>query len=295
MANDFYSVLGLDRSTSSEDVKKVYRKLALKYHPDRNPCDKQTEEKFKDIAFAYEVLSDPKKRKRYDEYGHEAYTCGADCAGAQDGSFGGADPYNIYSEVFGGAETPRPRPPAAAERTVLREPETGQPPARGRLTRTLHSKRRTLLIVKYAIFAVISIAFNLGSQFIVYQVAGQWRAAGIAPPIPDIYLALAAGTAVGLVVKYELDKHYIFFHRVMSLGGDLHTFVLYTAMGVVTTAIFWGVELFFYFTFAAASAKYWGGLLGLLIGYSCKYFLDRKLVFPAPASNHDKQGRNNEK
>ncbi len=103
MAKDFYSILGLDRSASSEDVKKAYRKLALKYHPDKNPNDKEAEEKFKEISTAYEVLSDPEKRRRYDQYGHEAYTrSGGRGAGGGAGGFGGVDPFDIFNEVFGG-------------------------------------------------------------------------------------------------------------------------------------------------------------------------------------------------
>ncbi len=101
MANDFYTVLGVDRSASSEDIKKAYRKLALKYHPDRNPNDKEAEEKFKELSTAYEVLSDPEKRRRYDQYGHDAYTRSAGRGGGENG-FGGVDPFDIFSQVFGG-------------------------------------------------------------------------------------------------------------------------------------------------------------------------------------------------
>jgi len=74
MADDYYKVLGLDKGASLEDIKKAYRKLALKYHPDRNPTDKKrAEEKFKEISEAYAVLSDPEKRKQYDEFGTDAF------------------------------------------------------------------------------------------------------------------------------------------------------------------------------------------------------------------------------
>jgi DnaJ-class molecular chaperone len=68
---DFYHVLGIERNASQEEIKKAYRKLALKYHPDRNPGNKDAEEQFKEAAEAYEVLGDPSKRQRYDQYGHE--------------------------------------------------------------------------------------------------------------------------------------------------------------------------------------------------------------------------------
>ena len=66
---DYYEVLGVDKSASADDIKKAYRKLAMKYHPDRNPGDKTAEEKFKEVGEAYEVLSDADKRSRYDSYG----------------------------------------------------------------------------------------------------------------------------------------------------------------------------------------------------------------------------------
>ena len=74
MADDYYKVLGVEKSAGTDEIKKAYRKLALKYHPDRNPSDKKrAEEKFKDISEAYAVLSDPEKRKQYDEFGTDAF------------------------------------------------------------------------------------------------------------------------------------------------------------------------------------------------------------------------------
>ena len=69
---DYYEVLGVDRSASSEELKKAYRKVAMKYHPDRNPGDEEAEEKFKEASEAFEVLSDQGKRQRYDQFGHSA-------------------------------------------------------------------------------------------------------------------------------------------------------------------------------------------------------------------------------
>ncbi len=95
-SQDYYSILGVSRDATPEQLKKAYRTLALKYHPDRNPDDKEAEEKFKDVNNAYQVLSDPQKRARYDQLGHEAYTRG--------GSAGGPtmDPSDFFSQVFGG-------------------------------------------------------------------------------------------------------------------------------------------------------------------------------------------------
>ena len=69
MAKNYYTVLGLEKSASADQIKKAYRKLALKYHPDKNPGDKAAEERFKEITEAYAVLSDPEKRRVYDQFG----------------------------------------------------------------------------------------------------------------------------------------------------------------------------------------------------------------------------------
>lgn len=103
---DYYEVLGVDRNASDEEIKKAYRKLALKYHPDKNPADKQAEEKFKELGEAYEVLSDPQKRAAYDRYGHAAFDprarAGAGAWGSEAAGFGGFhDPFEIFREVFG--------------------------------------------------------------------------------------------------------------------------------------------------------------------------------------------------
>ena len=73
---DYYEVLGVGKNATPEELKKAYRKLALQYHPDRNPGDKEAEEKFKEAAEAYDVLSNPDKRARYDQFGHAAFEGG---------------------------------------------------------------------------------------------------------------------------------------------------------------------------------------------------------------------------
>jgi molecular chaperone DnaJ len=92
---DYYEVLGTERTATEEEIKKAYRKLALKYHPDRNPNDKAAEEKFKELGEAYEVLMDPQSRAAYDQYGHAAFGPRA----RQSSHF--HDPTDIFREVFG--------------------------------------------------------------------------------------------------------------------------------------------------------------------------------------------------
>lgn len=127
------------------------------------------------------------------------------------------------------------------------------------------------LVLKYAFFALIAIAFNLGTQFVVsFFYKGLW----------NFYLALFAGTFVGLVVKYILDKKYIFYHQVKTKQEDIKKFIFYSLMGVFTTFIFWGIEFIFYTIFPHFEyAKYIGGFIGLCIGYFIKYHLDKKFVF----------------
>ena len=96
---DYYEVLGVSKSADATEIKKAYRKLALKYHPDKNPGDKEAEEKFKEAAEAYDVLSNEEKRRRYDQFGH------AGVGGAGQGGFGGGmsmdDIFSQFGDIFG--------------------------------------------------------------------------------------------------------------------------------------------------------------------------------------------------
>jgi molecular chaperone DnaJ len=101
VTRDYYEVLGVSKDTEAAAIKKAYRKLAMKFHPDQNPDDPKAEEKFKELGEAYEVLSDDEKRAAYDRYGHAAFTSGGMGGGGGGGGF--HDPMDIFSQVFGGA------------------------------------------------------------------------------------------------------------------------------------------------------------------------------------------------
>jgi putative flippase GtrA len=137
--------------------------------------------------------------------------------------------------------------------------------------------RLTLL---YAFFCALAIGVNIGAQHLTVLL---WPTA--------IALSIIVGTGAGLIVKYILDKRYIFRFTPQNVGHDSKTFVLYTLMGVVTTAIFWGFEYGAWLALGTARARYLGGVAGLVVGYLAKYHLDKRFVFTAPAASQEQAAR----
>ena len=99
---DYYEVLGVSKTATEDEIKKAYKKLAIKYHPDRNPDDKDAEEKFKEAAEAYDVLHDPQKRARYDQYGHEGMSGASGFGGFNGQGMSMDDIFSMFGDVFGG-------------------------------------------------------------------------------------------------------------------------------------------------------------------------------------------------
>lgn len=133
----------------------------------------------------------------------------------------------------------------------------------------------------YALFAVVASAVNLASQWVVLNGAPmlgfRWGT--------SLGLALIVGTGAGLIVKYLLDKHHIFEDRSRGLFAHAKRFSLYTMTGVLTTAVFWIIELLTALIDPTGDLIYLGGAIGLAIGYTIKYYLDRRYVFtPAAAT-----------
>ncbi len=127
-----------------------------------------------------------------------------------------------------------------------------------------------MIAFRYILFAVLSTALNIAFQYLSFMLYDGFL---------SLYIAMFIGTVAGLVLKYILDKKYIFFHTPKSKKDDGKKFFLYSLMGVFTTVIFWGFEIGFDTLFVNENAKYIGAVIGLSIGYVVKYFLDKKFVF----------------
>jgi putative flippase GtrA len=130
------------------------------------------------------------------------------------------------------------------------------------------------LAIIYTALALIAMAANIGAQELMLRAYhGPFQVA----------LSVFVATGVGLVIKYVLDKAFIFRFRARDTLHDARTFGLYAVMGLVTTAIFWGFEFGFNHLFESKDMRYVGGLIGLAIGYVTKYHLDKRYVFGSPA------------
>ncbi|NLI58687.1 MAG: GtrA family protein [Clostridium sp.] len=127
---------------------------------------------------------------------------------------------------------------------------------------------------KYTIFAIISTMSNLATQYIV-----DFAIKDIISENYALYISMFFSTLVGLVIKYVLDKKYIFYYRTKTQTENAKKFILYSFMGVFTTLIFWGSEILFDKLFEHDMSKYAGAIIGLSIGYIVKYNLDKKFVF----------------
>ncbi|WP_085901309.1 GtrA family protein [Kiloniella majae] len=126
------------------------------------------------------------------------------------------------------------------------------------------------LLLSYSLFAVFATIANIVSQDLFLRFySGPFA----------LVLSIGVGTGVGLVTKYLLDKRYIFRYRTSGMGHESKIFMLYTVMGIFTTAVFWAFEFGFHFIFDDKMMRYLGGVIGLGIGYWIKYQLDKRYVF----------------
>jgi putative flippase GtrA len=132
------------------------------------------------------------------------------------------------------------------------------------------TKTATKIVVLYSLFAVLSTAINIGSQMLSI-----WIYKG---PLA-VEISILVGTAMGLPLRYFLEKRYIFNFTSINLVHDGKLFVFYSAMGVITTLIFWGTEYAFHLVYDTDLMRYLGGIIGLSIGFYVKYQLDKKYVF----------------
>ena len=126
------------------------------------------------------------------------------------------------------------------------------------------------IAARYVSFSIFATVVNISSQYGSFYIYNGFL---------NLYLAMFVGTLSGLILKYILDKKYIFYYNSKSSQYDGITFSLYSLTGIITTFIFWGFEIRFDYIFEDKNAKYLGAVIGLSIGYTAKYFLDKELVF----------------
>lgn len=126
------------------------------------------------------------------------------------------------------------------------------------------------ILTLYSLFAVIATAVNIACQELTIN---------IYQGVFYLFMSVLVGTLAGLIVKYVLDKKYIFKYQTKNAKHDGKTFILYAFMGVLTTVIFWGFEFGFHYLYETKEMRYLGGIIGLMIGYVTKYLLDKKYVF----------------
>ena len=127
-----------------------------------------------------------------------------------------------------------------------------------------------ILILRYAGFAVLATLANLCVQRLVFMTGTTAQ---------HVTLAIGAGTVVGLLVKYGLDKRWVFYDTATGVAAHGQKFMLYACMGLVTTALFWGAETAFWMMWHTTAMRELGAILGLMVGYMVKYNLDRRFVF----------------
>lgn len=126
------------------------------------------------------------------------------------------------------------------------------------------------IAVLYGLFAIVSTFANILTQaFLIHIYTGSFH----------ILISVFMGTGSGLIVKYILDKKFIFKYQIKNMKHESKVFTLYILMGILTTVIFWGFELAFHILYQNDLMRYLGGIIGLMIGYIFKYFLDKRFVF----------------
>lgn len=136
------------------------------------------------------------------------------------------------------------------------------------------AKTAVKIAILYTVFAALSTIINIGSQML-----SVWAYQGLF----SVEISILVGTAAGLPLRYILEKRYIFAFTSKNLAHDGKLFVFYSAMGVITTLIFWGTEYAFHLIYDTDIMRYAGGIIGLSIGFYVKYQLDKKYVFVGSA------------